>query len=226
MPQGRISARPSTKQLIQAAALELFNVSGYANTSIARIADAVGITEGNLWYHFRVKEDLVNALVDQLVESLNGHYQAARSRHSMEEEYVRYFDGVMQDMLRFRFIMRDYLQVTSIKDSRISQHLATFQTNEYERLIDILARMRQQGLMHKPLPILDELATNIWIVVRYWWSYLQDREQVEEVHWEHQQRGFRQHMALLEPHLKAGTIRKMYAVATQSELRERVELAS
>jgi len=226
MPQGRISARPSTKQLIQAAALELFNVSGYANTSIARIADAVGITEGNLWYHFRIKEDLVNALVDQLVESLNGHYQAARSRHSLEEEYVRYFHGVMQDMLRFRFIMRDYLQVTSIKDSRISRHLATFQTNEYERLLDILARMGQQGLMHKPLPILDELATNIWIVVRYWWSYLQDREQVEEVLWEHQQRGFRQHMALLEPHLKAGTIRKMYAVATQSELRERVELAS
>ena len=74
MPRGRLSARPSTKQLIHAAALELFNASGYANTSIARIADAVGITEGNLWYHFRAKEDLVNTLVDQLVESLDAHY--------------------------------------------------------------------------------------------------------------------------------------------------------
>ncbi|MCZ6640411.1 MAG: TetR family transcriptional regulator, partial [Gammaproteobacteria bacterium] len=200
--------------------------SGYANTSIARIADAVGITEGNLWYHFRAKEDLVNAHVDQLVESLNDHYQEAQSRRSLEEEYVRYFHGVMQDMLHFRFIMRDYLQVASNKDSRISQHLATFQTDEYERLTDILARMRESGLMQTPLPDLDELATNIWIVVRYWWSYLLDREDVENVGWEHQQRGFRQHMALLEPHLKASVIRRMNAIATETELQEPAELVS
>ena len=226
MPRGRTSTRPSTKQLIQAAALELFNATGYTNTSIARIADSVGITEGNLWYHFRAKEDLVNTLVDQLVESLDAHYQEARSKHSLEEEYVRYFHGVMQDMLRFRFILRDYLQVASRKDSQISHHLTTFQADQYERLTDMLGRMSREGHMQNPLPDLDELATNIWIVVRYWWSYLLDREQVEQIGWEHQQRGFRQHMALLEPHLTASAIRKMHAVATEIELQQPAELAS
>ena len=80
--------------------------------------------------------------------------------------------------------------------------------------------------MLKPPPDLDELATNIWIVVRYWWSYLQDREQVEHVSWSHQQRGFRQHMALLEPHLKPSAMRKMYATATSIELQEPAELVS
>ena len=129
MPRGRASPRPSTKQLIQQAALELFNASGYTNTSIARIAEAVGITEGNLWYHFRAKEDLVNALLEQLVRSLDSHFQEASSRASVQEHYVHYFHGVMQDMLRFRFLMRDYLQVVSSKDSKISKHLAAFQAD-------------------------------------------------------------------------------------------------
>ena len=42
----------------------LFYTKGYNQTSFADIAQAVGITKGNLHYHFRSKEDLLEAIID------------------------------------------------------------------------------------------------------------------------------------------------------------------
>ena len=41
------------------ASRRLFNERGYVGTTTAAIAAEVRITEGNLWYHFRTKLDLV-----------------------------------------------------------------------------------------------------------------------------------------------------------------------
>ena len=51
-----------TRQRILDASRQLFNSRGYAKTTLAEIAAEVGIAEGNLWYHFRTKRDLVIAL--------------------------------------------------------------------------------------------------------------------------------------------------------------------
>ena len=50
-----------TRQRILDTALELFNRHGYAATSLAAIAAAAGIRQGNLTYHFPTKLDLVAA---------------------------------------------------------------------------------------------------------------------------------------------------------------------
>ncbi len=61
-PEGDV--RPPTKsertrQSVLAAAARLFARNGYADTSLAHIAEAVGIKTGSLYYHFDSKEDLV-----------------------------------------------------------------------------------------------------------------------------------------------------------------------
>ena len=65
----------TTRERILDASRRLFNRKGYAGTTLAEIAASVGIAEGNLWYHFRTKRDLVVALEDEL-------RQAVRQRRS------------------------------------------------------------------------------------------------------------------------------------------------
>jgi len=60
----------SSRDRILDAANHLVYTKGFNQTSFADVADAVGITKGNLHYHFRSKEDLLNAIIDGRVERL------------------------------------------------------------------------------------------------------------------------------------------------------------
>ena len=53
-----MSARTSTPDRILEAARKLFNSKGYATTSLSEIAASVGVSQGNLTYHFPSKSDL------------------------------------------------------------------------------------------------------------------------------------------------------------------------
>lgn len=52
-----------TRQKILDCARELFNVNGFNGVSLQDIADAVGISKGNLTYHFNKKEEIMEGLL-------------------------------------------------------------------------------------------------------------------------------------------------------------------
>ncbi len=62
----------ATKQKIIETAVALFNGQGLANVRLQQIAEAVGISTGNLAYHFANKEAIVQAVYGSLAEELAG----------------------------------------------------------------------------------------------------------------------------------------------------------
>ena len=50
-----------TRSLLVDVAGELFSAEGFANTSLARVADGAGVTKGALYHHFADKLDLLEA---------------------------------------------------------------------------------------------------------------------------------------------------------------------
>jgi AcrR family transcriptional regulator len=55
----------TTRQHIVAAADRLFYRQGYAHTSFSDIADAVRISRGNFYHHFKSKDEILDAVIDQ-----------------------------------------------------------------------------------------------------------------------------------------------------------------
>jgi TetR/AcrR family transcriptional repressor of nem operon len=59
----------STREALLKAATRLIHVQGYQNTSLDDVLRESGVGKGNFYYHFRSKEDLGYAILDQIVAS-------------------------------------------------------------------------------------------------------------------------------------------------------------
>ena len=58
------------RQRIVTAADQLFYHQGYENTSFSDIADAVGISRGNFYYHFKSKDEILDAVIASRVSDI------------------------------------------------------------------------------------------------------------------------------------------------------------
>ena len=59
----------NTKKRILDEALNLFSKKGYANVFVADIAEAVGIKAPSLYKHYKSKQDIFNAILDEMKQS-------------------------------------------------------------------------------------------------------------------------------------------------------------
>ena len=48
----------------------LFGTKGFDNTSTSDILNEVGIARGTLYYHFKSKEDILDAMIDRMTGRL------------------------------------------------------------------------------------------------------------------------------------------------------------
>lgn len=58
-------ANPSTRERIVETADQLFYERGYNYSSFADIADAVGLSRGNFYYHFKSKDEILEAVIER-----------------------------------------------------------------------------------------------------------------------------------------------------------------
>jgi AcrR family transcriptional regulator len=68
------------RQRIIEAALSQFNEKGTSAVSTNHIADAAGISPGNLYYHFRDKGDIIRVLFEQLFDAWDRAFQLPTDR--------------------------------------------------------------------------------------------------------------------------------------------------
>ncbi|HEY5975523.1 MAG TPA: TetR/AcrR family transcriptional regulator, partial [Geobacteraceae bacterium] len=89
-----MSKADRTKSRILETAIELFNDKGTKAVTTNHIAAALGISPGNLYYHFRNKEEIIRAIFDQMDRVGLGDYgeiiakNPAGSLAAMEETFM------------------------------------------------------------------------------------------------------------------------------------------
>ena len=79
------------KNEILDAAEELFAARGYEETSTGDILDLVGIARGTLYYHFRSKEEILDALIGRISQTL-----IARAGKAAEDKSVPVVERIVR----------------------------------------------------------------------------------------------------------------------------------
>lgn len=90
-----------TKQRLLKKARELFYLNGYNNTSIDDILKASHVKKGNLYFHYRSKEELGFAVLDSyLVQEVEGVDRILNGPGSPLERIYRLFDSFRRNLAR------------------------------------------------------------------------------------------------------------------------------
>jgi AcrR family transcriptional regulator len=62
----RFAKAEATRRALITAGRDLFGTQGYAGTSVDEVVNAAGVTKGALYHHFRDKDDLFRAVVEEV----------------------------------------------------------------------------------------------------------------------------------------------------------------
>ncbi|MFG0413771.1 TetR/AcrR family transcriptional regulator [Pseudomonas sp. zjy_8] len=81
----------TTRERIVSEADRLFYERGYEHTSFADIADAVGISRGNFYYHFKSKDEILDAVIGDRMTSTSEMLQAWEALSSTPAERIKSF---------------------------------------------------------------------------------------------------------------------------------------
>lgn len=135
-----------TKARILEAARELLNQKGYGNTTIRHIAASIGISHGNLGYHFKNLDEIVKTLYYQLVSEMDQvmskvPYQA--SHLGMLYQQSRY---VFQQFDRNKFFFIDFVAICR-GIPEIRQHYLELQHVRNKQSLAIMHLMIEEGLL-------------------------------------------------------------------------------
>lgn len=95
----------ATREQIVEAADRLFYERGFEHTSFAEIAQAVGISRGNFYYHFKAKDAILSAVVMQ---------RLARTQ-AMLGQWEREAAGPAERIMRF-------IEILIVNQSKIMRH--------------------------------------------------------------------------------------------------------
>src|SRR3954462_7536465 len=92
-----------TAERILEVALDLFNRFGEPNVSTTLIATELGISPGNLYYHYPAKDGLVNAPFDRLDQALSELLGAADGVRHIEDAWL-FFHVLFEAIWQHRFV--------------------------------------------------------------------------------------------------------------------------
>ena len=147
-----------TKEKILAAALDMFSQYGFAGTNIRELAGSLGMGKSSMYRHFESKEDIWNALLDQMIAYYGEHFGSAEhlppvpnSLEELTQMTMRMVNFTVHDE---RIIMtRKVLTLEQFRDAR-ARELATkhFLTGLTDMFARIFTGMMDKGLLRKDDP--------------------------------------------------------------------------
>ncbi|MBJ8434015.1 MULTISPECIES: TetR/AcrR family transcriptional regulator [Acinetobacter] len=160
-----------TKDRILQISLQLFNERGERSVTTNHIAAELGISPGNLYYHFRNKHEIIKELMYQYqVETLD-MLSLPEDRPLTTNDKISYFQVLSGQLWSYRFIHRDvYHLVESNEDfkkiyPRFAGQVMQQGQKIYQAFVDA-------GLMKMTPSEIEALIINLWIVLTNWTNFL------------------------------------------------------
>ena len=171
-----------TQKLIIDTSIALFNDSNSKAVSTNRIADACRLSRGNLHYHFRTKEEIIQTIFQRIDDEMNEDWYEDHKHPTMA--YMQFmFERQIRLIWKYRFFFRELNSLLQ-NDARLK---VLFLNNRQRRIVEVnlfFQRLIEEGLLLEPEPpvSLNALLKIAWLITDQWLANLdmEDRDVNEQ----------------------------------------------
>ncbi|WP_210542185.1 TetR/AcrR family transcriptional regulator [Rhodoferax sp. PAMC 29310] len=193
-----------TAERILEVTLALFNRFGEPNVSTTLISAELGISPGNLYYHYPAKDELINSLFDRHEQALNELLNAGEDVRNVEDAWF-FMHTLFEIIWQSRFLYRDLNDLLS-KNRRLETHFQLILKNKTRAVKAMLGGMSRSGAIQIDSREIESTATSMVVVLTYWLSYEYVRDPRHALEAENVQlallRGAHHVLNLLAPYLE------------------------
>jgi AcrR family transcriptional regulator len=158
-----------TAERILEVTLDLFNRFGEPNVSTTLISAELGISPGNLYYHYPAKDELINALFDRYEKALNELLRAADGVRNVEDAWL-FFHMLFELIWDYRFLYRDLNDLLS-NNRRLETHFQFVLKNKAKAVQGVLDGMGRGNAMRIEARDVEPVATAMVVLLTYWLSF-------------------------------------------------------
>jgi len=170
-----------TRDKIIQASIELFNEQGERNVTTNHIAAHLGISPGNLYYHFRNKEDIILSIYEEYARNLllETFPQVSPDIKPLDA-IILYMDAVFQALMKFRFFYAN-LPVLLAKNPLLHEKYVEVQDLISNRVSEMLVSLRDADMMKFDDEELSDIVSILRLINTFWLSFHQTQNKNTEI---------------------------------------------
>ena len=162
-------AAPKTRDRILETSLALFNREGLASVSTHRIAAELGMSPGNLHYHFKAKQLIVAALFRRFETRLGECMDAAAGVVALDDAWLA-LHLTFETVNAYRFIYRDVADLLG-EYSELEGRARSLTTHSLLATRSLCAGLKGAGVIAARDEDVEMLALQIVFAVTCWFSF-------------------------------------------------------
>lgn len=211
-----------THDKIILASLKLFNEKGERAVSTNHIAEYLGISPGNLYYHFRNKEDIIKSIFEKYIEHMQKSF-IADDEHTPAEVFLQqYCDQVFNSFWQFRFFHSSMPGIV-LRDKGLHKRYLSAHTLLGERAKYSVVKLQQDEIINIDDQDIDDLVELMRVVGSFWMNYLMANTLNGKITKAQLYRGILKIINLLWPYttptgkLRLSVLRERYQVLSHSK---------
>lgn len=166
-----MSRKPNTRERILQTSLQLFNEQGERNVTTNHIASHLGISPGNLYYHFRNKSMIVAELFAEFELRMEGFFVMPEGATLTLEDKAHYLESLMDNLWQYRF-MHQGLEYLLEADPDLALRYRQFAQRSLLGAQSIYLAFADAGILQLTARQAEALSINVWIVLSSWLQFL------------------------------------------------------
>ena len=159
----------TTREKILDTSLSMFNALGERNVTTNHIADELGISAGNLYYHFKNKDSIVAQLFAQF-ETCMDEALARRKRPLTLDDVQLQLQRVFECMWTYRFLYRDLVDILS-RNRKLRQRFARLLGRAEDSTTAALRGLADAKIPTATKDEMQAIAENVVLATTFWFNY-------------------------------------------------------